>query len=269
MRIAYQGEPGAFSEQAAREYSGGAATVGWPTFRQVFEQVASGGAQQGVIPVENSIMGSIPQNADLLMEHGLSIVGEITLRVSHCLIAHDGVRPADVRRVLAHPAAAAQCDRFLRAHPEWTVVPAYDTAGSVKMIREQGLLDAAAVASERAARVYAMQIVAEAIEDSPHNFTRFVVIAREQRVHARCTKTSVAYAARHEPGALCGTLRIFADRAINLTRIESRPVPGRPWEYVFHVDFEGHVDAPVVSEALALLRERTLRLRVLGCYPGA
>jgi len=271
-RAAYQGEPGAFSEQAAIAYLGdGVEARGYPTFRDVFDKVAAGEADVGVLPIENSIMGPIHANYDLLMEHELAIVGELKLRVSHALVAHPGVALAEVRRIHAHPAAAAQCERFLRGR---SVEAAYDTAGAVKMIRERGLRDAAAVASTRAAAVYGMSVIEEAIEDDPQNYTRFIIVSRTTRARgprlrddasAGQAKTSIAFATRNEPGTLARTLALFAERGINLAKIESRPIVGRPWEYLFHVDFEGAADAPLLDE----LRKRTQTLRVFGCYPPA
>jgi 3-deoxy-7-phosphoheptulonate synthase len=269
-RVVYQGEPGAFSEKAAMAYFGDVQPAGIPTFRGVFEKVGSGEAEYGVVPIENSLMGPIHQNTDLLLEHDLSIVGELKLKVSHCLIANRGATKSGIRRLYVHPAAAAQCDRYLREHASsWTVTQSYDTAGSVKMIRDEKILDGAAVASAEAAAVYGMEILAEGIEDHPQNYTRFVVISRTPRVDARCNKTSLAYATHNEPGALHATLRAFADRGVNLTRLESRPIPGRPWEYMFLVDLEGNVESPGLKEAIAEIAPRTTRLRVLGCYVSA
>lgn len=268
-RVAYQGEPGAYSEKAALSYFGDVRPRGYATFRQVFEKVASGEAEYGVLPIENSLTGSIHPNYDLLLEFDVAIVGEIKLRISHCLIANRGVKMAEIRRLYVHPQAAAQCDRFLREHADWTVYQTYDTAGSVKMIREQQILDGAAIASVEAAGVYGMEVLAESIEDNPQNYTRFIVVARTPQVHEKCNKTSVVFTTRNEPGALYSVLRVFAERHINLAKLESRPIPGRPWEYMFYVDFEGHVQAAHVAEALRTMTQYTEQLKVLGCYPSA
>jgi 3-deoxy-7-phosphoheptulonate synthase len=269
-RVVYQGEPGAFSEKAAMAYFGDVQPQGLMTFRHVFEAVASGEAEYGMLPIENTLMGPIHQNADLLLEYDVTIVGELKLRVSHNLIANRGATLASVKKLYVHPAAAAQCDKFIREHAaNWTIYQTYDTAGSVKMIKDQGILDGAAVASAEAAKVYGMEILAESIEDNPQNYTRFVVIARRAEPHERCNKTSLAYATKNEPGALYATLREFADRGVNLTKLESRPIPGRPWEYMFYVDLEGHVRSSAVVEALRAIEPRTTRLKVLGCYPSA
>jgi prephenate dehydratase len=270
VRVAYQGEPGAYSEAAALGHFGDVRPRGYPTFRDVAERVASGEAERGVLPIENSLAGSILQVYDLLQEfESLHIVGEIRLRVSHHLIGHPGAKLQEVRRVLAHFQAAAQCRRLLEAHPEWTVEPSYDTAGSVKLAKERGRRDEAAIASARAAEVYGMAVLAEAVEDDPQNYTRFVVVSREPRADGRGTKTSLLYTTRNEPGALCATLQVFSKRGLNLARIESRPIAGRPWEYRFYVDVEGRVGSVRLDSALAELRGLVEQLRLLGCYPGA
>jgi 3-deoxy-7-phosphoheptulonate synthase len=267
--VVYQGEPGAFSEQAALAVFGDVGSQGLPAFRDVFEHVASRAASHGVLPIENSLTGSINQNYDLLLDYDLHIVGELKLRISHNLIAHPGTRLADLRRVYAHPQAAGQCDRFLRQHSEWTILPTHDTAGSVKVVKEQGPADAAAIASLRAARLYEMEVVVEAIEDDAQNYTRFIVVAREESVRDACNKTSLVLSTRNEPGALAAVLDRLAARGINLLKIESRPISGRPWEYLFYLDFEGNLESPAVREALESLKPLTERLKVLGCYPSA
>jgi 3-deoxy-7-phosphoheptulonate synthase len=268
--VVYQGEPGAFSEKAALACFGDIQPTGLPAFRDVFESVASGRAAHGVLPIENSLTGSIHQNADLLLEHDVSIVGELKLKVSHCLIANRGAKLPEIRKLYVHPQAAAQCDRFIREHASgWTVQQSYDTAGSVKTIRDESIMDGAAIASAEAARVYGMDVLAEAIEDNPLNYTRFIVIARRGRVHDKCDKTSMAYSTKNEPGALLATLQEFARRGVNLCKLESRPIPGRPWEYRFFVDVEGHVDSPELSEAIRALQAHTQSFRLLGCYPAA
>jgi prephenate dehydratase len=215
-------------------------------------------------------MGPIQQNVDLLLEYDVKIVGELKLRVSHCLIANRGATLASIKSLHVHPAAAAQCDRFIREHAKgWTVYQTYDTAGSVKLIKEQGILDGAAIASAEAAKVYGMEVLAEGIEDNPQNYTRFVVVAKNARVHDKCNKASLVYSTKNEPGALYATLRIFAERKINLSKLESRPIPGRPWEYMFYVDIDAHIDSPEVKEALRAIEPYVARLKVLGCYPAA
>ncbi len=268
--VAFQGEPGAFSERAARSFFGeGMRTIPSPSFRDVFERVARGECGFGIVPVENSLTGSIHPNYELLLEHEVTIVGEVKLRIVHNLIALPGVTPEQVKRVYAHPQAAAQCERFLRVHPEWSVLQVYDTAGSVKMIRDEGARDGAAIASTEAAQRYGMEILREAIENDAQNYTRFLVLAAEARPNPAANKVSLAYGTKNEPGSLLKTLQIFADRGINLLKLESRPIAGRPWEYLFYVDLSGNVEDRNVAEALVALRRETTLLKVLGGYPSA
>ena len=222
-----------------------------------------------MIPIENSLAGSINQNYDLLLEFDLSIVGEVKLRVSHNLLANRGVREKDVKKLYGHPQALAQCDRFLRLHPDWTVYQTYDTAGSVKMIKEQEASDTAAIASSQAAKIYEVDVLQEAIEDNPQNYTRFVVIAKEPRVHDRCDKTSIVFTTPNKPGSLFTVLHLTAKNEVNLVKLESRPIPGRPWEYMFYMDLEGNAESANVSTVLRELPDCTEKLKVLGCYPSA
>lgn len=258
--VAFQGEHGAFSEKAARAYFGEKVrTSPSPAFRDVFEKVERGEVAHGIVPVENSLAGSIHQNYDLFLEHDVSIVGEVKLRVVHNLIASPGVTLDRVKRIYAHPQAAAQCERYLRKHPAWEILQVYDTAGSVKMIR--GEPEAAAIASVEAAKEYGMEILAEAIENDPQNYTRFVILSREPS--STGNKVSLVYGTKNEPGSLLRTLEIFAKRGINLLKLESRPIPGKPWEYLFYVDLAA---AKPVDDAIQALRKETTTLRVLGCY---
>ena len=269
VQAAYQGEPGAFSEKASRAYLGEVETKGYPTFRQVFEKVAAGEAGCGVIPIENSLTGSIYQNYDLLLEFDVVVTGEVKLRISHNLITHRGVKLDEIKKVYVHPQAAGQCDRFLREHKDWTLYQTYDTAGSVKMIRDEGVMDGAAIASVEAAKEYDMHVLTESIEDNPQNYTRFFIIAASPQVNEKCNKVSILYTTKNEPGALYSTLKLFSAKNLNLSKLESRPIPGRPWEYVFYVDFEGNSEDEVVSEMLSSLSKHTERYKILGCYPAA
>ncbi|MBC7254507.1 MAG: prephenate dehydratase [Chloroflexi bacterium] len=270
LKVAFQGEPGAYSEQAAMALFSGAETVPCATFDEVFEAVAQGTCDHGVVPVENSLAGSIHRNYDLLLQHDLYIVGEHNLRVSHCLIAHPGVRLEEIKRIYSHPQALAQCEHSLRAlgrHIE--TIPAHDTAGSVRLIAERGERDAAAIASARAAAVYGMAILRENLEDEKNNYTRFIALGREPVTPQGEAKTSLVFAGRNEPGLLFRCLSAFALRNIDLSKIESRPVRGVPWEYFFYLDFIGSISEERCQRALDQLREMATFVRVFGSYPRA
>lgn len=275
IRAAFQGERGAFSEDAARQLLGASVeTVATRTFDEMFDAVSSGTADCAVAPIENSLAGSVHKNYDLLEEHELTIIGETNVRIVHNLIAPAGVELADVRRVYSHPVALAQCERFLRAHPAIAVEAAYDTAGSVKMIMENGHRDEAAIAGATAAEIYGAQILAANIEDNPRNFTRFLLLARPDRAAAMPTmastgerKTSLVFRVANLPGSLFRALAVFALRDVDLRKIESRPIEGRPWEYSFYLDLIGDRNDLAVARALTHLAEMTETIRVLGSYP--
>lgn len=268
MLIAIQGERGAYSEAAALEHFGPDTEI-LPneTFDAAFTAVQTGRAELGLVPIENSLAGSIHRCYDLLLQHTLSIVGEHHLRVRHCLIAHPGIAPEEIRRVISHPQALAQCNRYLKAMPNITTEVVYDTAGSVKMVKEAGDRTVAGIASRRAAEVYGMQVLAEGIEDDPANFTRFLAIAPRPVVAEGDAKTSIVFAMRNVPGALFKAMSVFALRDIDLTKIESRPLVGKVWEYLFYVDLAGSTAEVSVQRALENLGEYTSLLRVLGSYP--
>jgi prephenate dehydratase len=201
------------------------------------------------------------------MECDVQIVGETKLRVVHNLIANKGTKFSDIKRIYAHPQAAAQCEKLLRQHPQWSVLQVYDTAGSVKMIKEEKAMDAAAIASSAAAKHFDMEILKEGIESDPQNYTRFVVLSREAAKGA--DKVSLVYAAENKPGSLLRTLEVFAKRGVNLSRLESRPIPGKPFEYLFYVDLTGDLHDKAVAAALKELKEHVTFVKVLGCYPSA
>jgi prephenate dehydratase len=273
-KVAFQGERGAFSEDAARRLLGaGVETIPCRTFEEMFEAVSAGAADAAAAPIENSLAGSVYKNYDLLMEHDLTITGETNLRIVHHLIAPVDVKLADVRRVHSHPVALAQCERFLRANPQIEVAPAYDTAGSVKMIVESNSGSDAAIAGATAAAVYGAKIIAESIEDNSQNFTRFLLLVRPDRAATikttttqRARKTSIVFRVANKPGGLFRSLAAFALRDIDLTKIESRPIEGRPWEYSFYLDLIGDQQDPHVERALANLGELAESVRVLGSY---
>jgi len=269
VRVAFQGERGAYSESAVYTFFG--ASVGVKPCRElaeVFESVDKQESQYGVVPVENSLEGSVNQTYDLFLAHDLKVCGEIILRVSHCLIANPNTSLEAVKAVYSHPQALAQCRNFLERLGR-ELIPTYDTAGSVKMLKEKGLKDAAAVASERAAELYGMKILAREIEDNPANYTRFFVLSREDAPMTGRDKTSIIFSAAHTPGSLYNVLGEFAKRNINLTKIESRPTKQKPWEYNFYVDFEGHRGEGRCAEALKALEKSVTFIKILGSYSRA
>jgi prephenate dehydratase len=265
MGVAFQGEAGAYSEEAGYEYFGAVEMVPEESFEAVFAAVASGMCQSGLIPIENSLAGSIHQNYDLLLRHELHIVGEYFLRIRHCLIGFTDVELPEIKRVISHPQALGQCAGYLRGLGVKTE-PVYDTAGSVKMVKENGERTSAAIASKRAAEIYEMKVLQESIEDNPENYTRFLEIAPQPVKPEGEAKTSIVFTLKNQPGALFKALSVFALRDIDLTKIESRPLAGKPWEYLFYVDFLGAVGDEPTRRALDHLGEYALMLRVLGSY---
>ncbi|MEJ2048056.1 MAG: prephenate dehydratase, partial [Dehalococcoidia bacterium] len=212
--------------------------------------------------------GSISQSYDLLLDSSLKVCGEIELRVVHCLIANPGVRLDSIKRVYSHPQALGQCKALLK-HLNCELIPTYDTAGSVRMIKEQGITDGGAIASTRAAEIYQMKVIAREIEDNPNNFTRFFILSREDSPPSGNDKTSIVFSVKDKPKALYHFLGEFAKRDINLSKIESRPTRHKPWEYNFYLDFDGHREDKVAQEALASSEEHTLFVKILGSYPKA
>jgi len=287
LKVAFQGEHGAFSEEAARIMFGpDVVTLPQRNFDDMFAAVIAGAAGCAMAPIENTLAGSVIRNYDLLLEHDLTIVGEVVLRVVHNLIALPGVTLPEIKRVYSHPVALAQCERFFAAHPGLEVVSAYDTAGSVKMLVEGNRRDEAAIAGAPAAQAYGAHIVTAAIESNSQNFTRFYVLARPDRAaDFSCTtagqgglaqagvtnvrKTSIVFRIGNKPGVLYRSLAAFADEGIDLTKIESRPIEGRPWEYSFYLDFLGDRNDPPIGRALARLAGLAENLRLLGSYPKA
>lgn len=272
MRVAFQGERGAFSEEASRRFLGGALELApCPSFEEVFRSLDSGQVDRAVVPMENSLAGSVHENYDLLLRYRLPIVAETNVRIVHNLIAAPGVGFSRVRRVFSHPVALNQCRKFFRRHARIQAVPFYDTAGSVKMLMEEHLEDAAAIAPAASVPIYGARILRRGLEDDKENYTRFFLLARSRRGFPKeaANKTSIVFTTRNVPGALFKCLAVFALRDISLTKIESRPLHGRPWEYLFYLDFLGRAGEPRCRNALRHLGEITDLLRVLGSYTRA
>ncbi len=273
MRVAFQGEPGAFSEAAAVQLLGeGIQAVPRPTFDATFQAIVEGVADALLVPVENTLAGSVVRVYDLLLESKLEICGETILPIAHVLIGFPGAKLPDIRSVASHPMALAQCEQFFLKHPSLKRVPAEDTAGSVREMMGRGDKSCAAIASARAAKHYGAAVLQENIQDNQENFTRFVLLlpsAEGQRYRAsNARKMSLAMRLAHKPGALLASLEPFANHGVNLLKIESRPIHGKPFEYQFYVD----VDAAGISQlekALKEVRAATSELRVLGLYAAA
>ncbi len=267
--VAFQGEIGAYSEEAAFHFFGPSVKVKpCESLDDVFKVVEGAEVPFGIVPIENSLEGSISRVYDLLLDSSLRVCGEMELRVVHCLIANPGARVDLIRRVYSHPQALGQCQAFLK-HLNCELIPIYDTAGSVKMVKEMGIVDGAAIASARAAEIYGMEIIASEIEDNPNNFTRFFILSQQDSPPSGNDKTSIVFSVKHRPGALYEFLKELATRNINLTKLESRPTRQKPWDYNFYLDFEGHREDKASREALEYLEETSLFVKVLGSYPKA
>jgi len=280
MKVAIQGELGSFSHEAAERMLPRCTVVPCARSAEVFERVARGSVGAAVIPIENTLAGTVAEHADLLVTRDVFIQGEYLLRIVHNVIATPGVRLRELRRVLSHPVALDQCRDFFRRHPRIEPVPFYDTAGSVKHVVANQLKDAAGIAGRQAAREYKGKILQAGIEDDKRNFTRFFLIRRlgsgkkkegagyHRLIPRGANKTSIAFQVKNTPGALFKSLSVFALRDISLSKIESRPMRGRPWEYVFYVDFLAGDDEPA-RNALRHLGEVAEFVKVLGIYPAA
>jgi prephenate dehydratase len=266
--VAFQGEPGAYSEQAVRQHFGQAAEpLPCHTFAEIFTAIHEGRARWGMLPVENSLAGSVVPAYDQLMDHDLQIQAEVILRVEHCLMAPSGTSLQEITRALSHPQALAQCAHTLRRLGIEPVAH-YDTAGAARDLAADPAPGTAAIASALAAETYGLEILVQNLEDLVLNYTRFFVLGQEEPPRQDPSKTSIIFTTRHVPGALYTVMGELAERGINLTKIESRPRRNRPWHYLFYVDFEGHEDEPPVQEALLGILKRSSFLKVLGSYPA-
>jgi len=268
MKIAIQGEAGSFSHEAAQRMVSGCRILPCARSTAVFDHVEQGSVPAAVIPIENSLAGSVTEHFDLLLARDVFVQREFRLRIVHNVIAAPGVKLRDLRRVLSHPVALEQCRDFFRHFPKIEPVPFYDTAGSVKHVIEKGLRDAAGIAGRQAASVYGGKILKAGIEDDKRNFTRFFLIRKTKRVLTGANKTSIAFSVKNVPGGLFKALSVFALRDISLSKIESRPMRGRPWEYVFYVDIlRGEDEA--ARNALHHLGEVADLVKILGIYRAA
>jgi prephenate dehydratase len=267
LTVAIQGERGAFSHQAAIAALGPEIDVlSRATFDELFDSVVEGRAERALVPIENSLHGSIHENYDRLKSRPLHIVAETQLRISQCLIGRPGSSVAMVRRVASHPVALAQCRRFFAERPQVEAVTAYDTAGAVQDLMKGGLATQGAIASRLAAEIYGAQVLLEGIEDDPENYTRFLLLAREAGPIEAATKTSIVFVLDNTPGSLYRALGVFASRNVDLCKLESRPLRGHPWEYSFYVDVLGDPRG-VAGEAIEELGRSCRELRILGSYP--
>ena len=268
MRIAYQGVPGAYSEAAALHFNAAADLLPRTAFADVFTAVEDGQATHGILPIENTIAGTIHRNYDLLLEHELPIVGEVKLPIVHHLIVNEGTTLDQVRRVYSHPQGLAQCEAFLRTLKNVEIIATYDTAGSAKMIREKNLHESAAIASARAATIFGLQVLQSAVQDYEDNITRFLIINREPTPLGTPDKTTIVFTVANEAGALFKALSVFALRDIDLVKLESRPIPDRPFEYVFYADLSANREELRCARALMHLAEFAPSVRTLGSYPA-
>ena len=267
--VAFQGEPGAYSESAVFQFFGSKVEAKpCRDFLEVFEAVKQDQVSAGVVPVENSIEGSINQNYDLFFNYDLKVCGEVIVRIAHCLIVNPGIKIEQIKAVYSHPQALAQCRKYLEKM-KWEIIPAYDTAGSVKIIKDQSITTTAAIASQHAAELNSMEILERDIADNKDNFTRFFVLSFEDANPTGKDKTSIIFSAKHEPGSLYNALGEFAKRNINLTRIESRPTKKTAWEYNFYLDFDGHRTEQKCVEVLEALKKHAIFVKILGSYPKA
>jgi len=264
-RVSFQGEHGAYSESAVKKFFGKEIeTLPCKTFEEALKSTESAKSNYSVLPVENSIEGTVGQSIDGITNTNLHSIGEVYLKVEHCLIGKG--RLEDIETVYSHPQALGQCSDFIQNN-KFKTVPTYDTAGSVKIIKEMNDIHCASIASYDAAKLYNISIIKQGIENNSNNYTRFLIFSKEKTIESKNDKTSIIFSVKHEPGALYKILKEFNDNGINLTKIESRPNKNTNWEYNFFVDFLGHFSTPKISLVLNKISENTLFLKILGSYP--
>jgi len=267
-QIIYQGEPGCNSDVASNKFfPKNVKRRGVRTFRDIFELVNTKKETYGVVPVENSLTGSIHQNYDLLLKYDLWVIGAVNLRIEHNLLAPTETNLKSIKEVWSHPEALAQCRDFLSSHPEYKVVSVYDTAGAAKIVKEQKIKDVAIIAGPQVAKIYNFRKLKENIETHPDNFTRFLIISKDRKIYTgENARTMLVFGVKNEPGILFRCLSIFALRNINLTKLESRAVLGKPYEYLFYIDFNGSMENENCNHAVETLKEVVTYLKLLGSY---
>ncbi|MBU8848766.1 MAG: 3-deoxy-7-phosphoheptulonate synthase [Desulfobacterales bacterium] len=264
---AFIGEYGAYSHKASLGYFGEEITpVPMKTFNDIFHAVQTGNCQYGIIPLENSLSGSIHENFDLLQEYDLKIIGEITIRIKHALIVHENVSKNEIKKILAPPPAFSQCKNYLDQYPDIELVPVKATSSAVRHVKDSNDKHAAAIGSTMAAKIFNMNILEESIEDNPRNYTRFAIIAKEIKGHKKASKTSIIFSTGNKPGALFEVMKVFSEYQINLVKLESRPMLGKPWEYMFYVDIEADIEHPDLAPVMEKLQVKSENLRILGRY---
>jgi prephenate dehydratase len=269
LLVAFQGEHGAYSEQAIRQHFGeGVVSLPCQSFKEIFEAIRTGRAACGMLPVENALAGTVAQTYELLMEYDFRVQGEVILPIHHQLMATPGTKLDEVKQVKSHPQALAQCEAYLRRRG-WETIATYDTAGSAKLLQAHPEDHTAVIASQFAAELYHLEILERDIEDDSENSTRFFLLGHQEVPRQDPSKTSVIFAVRHLPGSLYKSIGAFAERNINLTKVESRTMRGRRWQYLFYADFEGHIEEPQVEAALADLLRQAAFVKLLGSYPAA
>ncbi|NOG63136.1 MAG: prephenate dehydratase [Chloroflexi bacterium] len=270
MIVAFQGEHGAYSEEAVRQHFGREVeTLPCPNFQCLFEAVLTGEATYGMLPVENALAGTVAQSYELLFEHDMRVQAEVILRVQHMLLAPAGTKLSDIKRVKSHPQALAQCEGYLRRRGFESVV-AYDTAGSARDLAANPEPHTASIASALAGELYGLTVLDRGVEDEPYNSTRFFVIGLHDAPRTEGPqKTSIVFAVRHRPAALYECLGAFARHEVNLTKLESRPMRSKAWQYWFYLDFEGHAEDPQCKQALMGLLQSASMVKLLGSYPAA
>ena len=267
IRVSFQGERGAYSEAAAKSFfSEEIETVPLTTFAEVLEQTSTDKTEYSILPVENSLEGSVGESYDLLYSTSLNVTGEIYHRIEHCLIGNGKLDEIDT--VYSHPQALGQCRKFIEKHNMKTI-PAYDTAGSVKIVKELNKKNCACIASKAASTIYNMPIITENIANNLNNYTRFLILSKKESVETEKDKTSIIFSIKHEPGSLYRIIENFHSNRVNLTKIESRPTKENTWEYNFYVDFEGHEKNSQIIEMLEKIKQESLFMKVLGSYPSA